>query len=189
MATSNNRLLELRLHPPELPKMMEALYLWVISSHVLLWVCCDCCGLSNVSNRGWLNLEFPLSSRATAMEEDLCETSWWISTGIINWLLPHFDICSGWLLLKNYSCKGLLLSTMAQKYWVCKLTVFLSHSRQEAAFVQRMWSTWCYLTWTSLLHVFRLGVIHEELLVQGPSFVHCGSEILCHQAHNVSVSQ
>lgn len=42
----------------------------------------------------------------------------------------------GWRLsLKNYWCKGLLLSTVAQKYWVLKLTMFLSDSRQEVAFV------------------------------------------------------
>lgn len=134
--------------------------------------------------KAWLveHLEFSLSS------EDLCETWWWIATGIINWLLPHLDLrvfrlasfvhnvseilslqaqnvfwvtvdkrwhlfntchqlvaaspwhpcymCFVWrLYLKNYPCKGLLLSTVAQKYWVLKLTIFLSHSRQEVAFV------------------------------------------------------
>lgn len=46
-------------------------------------------------------------------------------------------MCSGWrLFLKNCCwCKGLLLSTVAQKYWVLKLTMFLSDSRQEVAFV------------------------------------------------------
>ena len=65
--------------------------------------------------------------------------------------------------------------------------MFLSHSRQEVALVQQMSSAACCLALTSLLHVFWLAAISEELLlVQGPSSVHCGSEILGPQAHNVS---
>lgn len=153
----------------------------VISSHSLFvsvsGVCCDCCGLCDVSKRGWLNLlsvlsSVPLRWRKICVKRDgeLLQES---STGCY---LTLTSVYSDWL----------LLSTMAQKYWVRKLTMFLSHSRQEVAFVQQMSSTGCCLTLTSLLHMFRLAAIAEELLVQGPSSVHCGSEILGPQAHNVS---
>ena len=70
---------------------------------------------------------------------------------------------------------------------VGKLTMFLSHSRQEVALVQQMSSAGCCFALTSLLHVFWFAAISEDLKVQGPSSVHCGSEILGpHQAHNVS---
>ena len=52
--------------------------------------------------------------------------------------LTSFVTCVlvGGYFLKNCCwCKGLLLSTVAQKYWVLKLTMFLSDSRQEVAFV------------------------------------------------------
>lgn len=192
MASSKNRWLELRVHPLELSTMREALYLpMTLLVLRFLWVCLESVVIAVAyamfqSVAGWTFWVFSVYP-PTVMEEDLCETWWWIATGIINWLPTHLDIrvlwlasfvhygsevlsassqcfwvtvgkrwplfnrchqlvaaspwhpcymCFGWrLFLKNCWCKGLLLSTVAQKYWVLKLTMFLSDSRQEVAFV------------------------------------------------------
>jgi len=182
MASSKNRWLELRVHPLELSTMREALYLPMTLPSASLFVsvsgvCCDCCGLCDVSKRGWLNL---LSFLCLSSHCDGGRSVWNV---MVNCYRYHqLAANSPWhpCTLAGFFCPLWLRSIVG------KLTMFLSHCRQEVALVQQMSSAGCCLALTSLLHVFWLAAISEELLVQGPSSVHCGSEILGPQAHNVS---
>lgn len=170
--SSKNRLLKLRFHPLELPTMIEAFYLsmsFLVMS--FLWVCREsvtavACA-SFQSEADWSFWAFCLASPSDGGRSCVKRDGGSLRVSSTGSCLNSTSVCSCRLLLKNYSCKGLLLSTMAQKYWVRKLAMFLSHSRQEVAFVQQISSIGCCLTLTSSLHVFRLAVFLKNYRCKG----------------------